>query len=56
MSFNYCCTVFPGANNDNIILCHNCEDKIEKKFVLVINFSELDLLKRKIKNKTTHVK
>ena len=51
-----CCSVFPTANNDDIVLCYNCEDKIEQKFVLVINSGELDLLKRKIKNKTTRIK
>lgn len=50
-----CCSIFPSSTKENIVLCHNCQDKIEKKFVLVMDFSKLQLLKNKIKNKTTRM-
>lgn len=51
-----CCTEFPSANKNNMFLCHVCQDKIEQKFILIIDSSKLQLLKRKIKNSTTRAK
>ena len=53
---NTCCSEFPCANKENIIVCHVCQDKIEQKFILVIDSSKLQLLKGKIKNSTTRAK
>ncbi len=51
-----CCSLFPCANKENIVLCHSCQDQIEEKLVLVMDFSKLQLLKKKIKNNSTHVR
>ena len=51
-----CCSEFPCANKENIIICQVCQDKIEQKFILVIDSSKLQLLKGKIKNSTTRAK
>jgi hypothetical protein len=51
-----CCNVFPRADNEDIVICHDCQNKIEEKFVLVMDFNKLNLLKGKIKNNTTRAK
>ena len=50
---NKCCQVFPHKNNQKFVICNNCTNAIEKKLVLAINYSELYLLKQKIKAKLT---
>ena len=51
-----CCTEFPSANKETIVLCNVCQDKIEQKFILVMDSNKIQLLKRKIKNNTTRAK
>ena len=50
-----CCSIFPNANNKpDIVICKDCEIKIENKFRLIIDCNQLQLLKKKIKNNSTY--
>lgn len=49
-----CCTRYQMANNMYLTVCHSCKEKIENKFELILDFSKLTLLKKKIKSNTTY--
>ena len=42
------------ANNNYLTVCHSCKEQIENKFELIMDFSKLKLLKKKIESNTTH--
>ena len=46
-----CCDVFPHKDNKNFVICKTCSSYIEDKFVLVINYDDLRILKHKINKK-----
>jgi len=50
---NICCWVFPHKNNREFVICNKCANTIDKKLIMVINYSDLRLLKQKIKTKLT---
>lgn len=45
---NTCCEVFPHYHNSNFTICRQCTIGIEKNLYLLVNYSELRLLKQKI--------
>ena len=50
---NEICETYPHINDETINICFSCYDKINKKFKIHIEISDLKLLKKKIKAKTT---
>jgi superfamily II DNA helicase RecQ len=48
-----CCQVFPHKNNRKFVICNDCATTIDDKLILVINYSDLRLLKQKIKSRLT---
>ena len=46
-----CSFKFEQYNNITKIICKTCYDEIDEKFKLVINYTDLTLLKKKIKLK-----
>ena len=49
---NTCSIEFPHYDMTYINICASCCNEISEKFKLVINYSELTLLKKKIKSNT----
>ena len=45
---NTCCELFPHYHNSNYTICRQCTISIEKKLYVLVNYSELRLLKQKI--------
>jgi len=43
-----CCELFPHYNNSQYVICRHCTNSIDKKLRVLINHSELRLLKQKI--------
>ena len=50
---NKCCQSFPHKNGREFIICNNCTNIIDEKLIMIINYSDLRLLKQKIKTKLT---
>ena len=50
---NICCQIFPHKNDQKFVICNNCTNTIDEKLMLVINYNDLYLLKKKIRAKLT---
>ena len=46
-----CSWLFPHYNRTNYVICASCVEEIDKKLTLLVDYSKLVLLKKKIHNR-----
>ena len=41
-----CCEKFPHYDNSILVICNSCKNMINKKLKILVNFNDLELLKK----------